>query len=121
LEPVAGPLDPGPVIVAKMPSACPRGRLIRLAPGLIKLPPAWPVVGGSISSDERKDVLSKSVLVLVIVRKESRRLFSMALGVPFKSRIYRNHFSIQRETWSKVKILLSGSWNRTHLLSVVCN
>lgn len=65
---------------------------MRLAPGLTKLPPACPVVGGSMSSDERKDVLSRSVFVLVIVRKESRRLFSIALGVPFKSRIYRDIF-----------------------------
>lgn len=67
--------------------------MIRLAPGLTKLPPAWPVVGGSISSEERKDVLSRSVFVLVIVRKESRRLFSMALGMPFKSRIYKAIFN----------------------------
>jgi hypothetical protein len=32
-------------------------------------------------------VLSNSFLVLVVIRKESRRLFCSALGVPFKSKI----------------------------------
>ena len=42
LDPVGGPLGPGPIILPKMPSLIvpPRGRIIRLAPGLTRLPPA---------------------------------------------------------------------------------
>lgn len=71
-----GPFGPGPVSPANMPSAALLiGSDTRLAPGLTKLPPAWPVTGGSISKDDKKDVLSRSVFVLVMVRKESKRLF----------------------------------------------
>lgn len=42
---------------------------------------------GSISSDDRNDVDGKSSLVLVVVRKWSKRLFWAAPGIPFKSRI----------------------------------
>lgn len=76
-------------MLANIPSpAPPSGRDTLLAPGLTRLPPACPVVGGSMSSDDRKDVLSRCVLVLVMVRKESRRLFCVAFGVPFRSRIF---------------------------------
>jgi len=40
-----------------------------------------------MSSDDRKEVLARSVLVLVMVRKESRRLFWTVFGVPLRSRI----------------------------------
>ena len=63
------------------------GREIRLPPGLTRLPASRPGPGGSMSRDERKDVLSKSVLVLVMVRNESRSVFCCALGVPLMSRI----------------------------------
>lgn len=89
LEPVVGPLGPGPVIPENIPSAAlPIGRDIRLAPGLTRLPPACPVAGGSISKDDKNDVASRSVFVLVIVKKESNRLFWIGFGVPFKSKIY---------------------------------
>ena len=90
LDPVDGPLGPGPVILAKMPSpAPPIGSAILLAPGLTREPPACPVVGGSISSDERKELLPRSVLVLVMTSNASWRLLCVALGVPFRSRICR--------------------------------
>jgi hypothetical protein len=41
---------------------------------------------GSISSDDRNEVLSSSSFVLVMVRNESRRLFCSARGVPLRSR-----------------------------------
>ena len=89
LEPVVGPLGPGPVIPANIPSAAlPIGRDIRLAPGLTRLPPACPVAGGSISNEDKNDVASRSVFVLVIVKKESSRLFWIGFGVPFRSKIY---------------------------------
>lgn len=81
--PVGGPLPNIPSLIEP-----PRGRIIRLAPGLTRLPPAWPVADGSISREDRKDVLWRSVFVLVIVRKESSRLFCTDFGVPFKSRIW---------------------------------
>lgn len=65
-----------------------RGRDTRLPPGLTRLPPSTPGPGGSMSREERKDVLSKSVFVLVMVRNESRRVFCCALGVPLMSRIF---------------------------------
>ena len=43
---------------------------------------------GSMSSEERKDVLSSSGLVLVIVKKASSRSFCAAFGVPLRSRIF---------------------------------
>ena len=86
LDPVGGPLCPGPVILAKMPSP-PRGNDTRLAPGLTRLPPACPVADGSMSSEERNEVLSRSVLVLVMVRNELRRLSCTDFGVPLRSKI----------------------------------
>ena len=55
-----------------------------LLPGLVRL--ATDV--GSMSSEDRKEVLSSSGFVLVMVRKESRRSFCAALGVPLRSRIF---------------------------------
>src|SRR5258708_20183888 len=110
LEPVDGPLGPGPEDTElKMPSP-PNGRVTLLAPGLMRLPPAWPVAAGSISSEERKDVLSRSVFVLVMVRKESNRLFCEAFGVPFRSKIFTNSPSL----------LIFGSMNgENHLLEII--
>ena len=110
LEPVDGPLGPGPEDTEpKMPSP-PNGSVTLLAPGLMRLPPAWPVAAGSISSEERKDVLSRSVFVLVMVRKESNRLFCEAFGVPFRSKIFTNSPSS----------LIFGSMNgETHLLKII--
>jgi hypothetical protein len=62
-----------------------RGNETRLAFGLIKLEPGC--AGGSMSREERKDVDSRSVLVLVIVRKVSSKAFCAAFGVPLRSRI----------------------------------
>jgi hypothetical protein len=42
---------------------------------------------GSMSSDERNEVLSNSGFVDEMVTKASKRLFCEALGVPFRSRI----------------------------------
>ena len=58
--------------------------LALLLPGLVM----FAMRPGSMSSEERKDVLSSSGLVLVIVRKESRRSFCAAFGVPLRSRIF---------------------------------
>ena len=41
---------------------------------------------GSISRDDKNDVLSSSSFVLVMVRNESRRLFCSARGVPLRSK-----------------------------------
>ena len=49
--------------------------------------PAWELFEGSMSRDDKKEVVSSSFLVLVMVRKESNRLFWSGLAVPFKSRI----------------------------------
>lgn len=98
LEPVDGPLGPGPpVMEAKMPSFPPKGRDTLLAPGLMRLPPECPVAAGSMSREERKEVLSRSVLVLVMVRKESRRLFWVDLGVPLRSKIW-NHLTVSENS-----------------------
>ena len=86
MDPVEGPLGVGVERLAKILSPA-KGSDILLPAGLIRLPPTYPAAGGSMSSDDRKEVLSKSVLVLVIVRKESRRLFWTAFGVPFRSKI----------------------------------
>jgi len=83
---VGGPLSGGEVKALKTLSAVEvedNGSAIRLVAGL----PTARLVGGSMSKDVRNDVLSSSVLVLVIVRKESRRLFCSVLGVPLRSRI----------------------------------
>jgi hypothetical protein len=47
-----------------------------------------------MSSEERKEVLSRSVLVLVMERKESNRLFWTDFGVPLRSRIYYTKWGI---------------------------
>jgi hypothetical protein len=91
LAPVEGPVTAGEVndenkLSPPLPVTA-RGRETRLPPGLTRLPPSKPGPGGSMSREERKDVLSKSVFVLVIVRNESRRAFCCALGVPLISRI----------------------------------
>jgi len=44
--------------------------------------------GGSMSSEERKDVLSSSDIVLVIVRKMSSSPFCSDLGVPLRSNTF---------------------------------
>jgi hypothetical protein len=92
-EPVEGPVDAGEVNDENKPSlplpVTARGRETRLPPGLTRLPPSRPGPGGSMSRDDRKDVLSRSVFVLVMVRNESRRAFCCALGVPLMSRIFR--------------------------------
>lgn len=65
--------------------AVPPGRSdTRLLPGLVR----FATCPGSISSDERNEVLSSSDFVLVIVRKESSRSFCAAFGVPLRSRIF---------------------------------
>lgn len=86
LDPVGGPLSGGDVKAPKTLSAAEaedNGSAIRLVAGL----PTAKLVGGSISNEVRNDVFSRSVLVLVTVRNESRRLFCSILGVPFRSRI----------------------------------
>jgi len=92
LDPVGGPLkgggplrEPNMLSVFGPPGEIDRGSAVLLEPGLPRVAPS--VMDGSISRAERNDVLSKSVLVLVIVRKESRRLFCSIFGVPFRSRI----------------------------------
>ena len=77
LDPVGGPLGDGadrPAKILSLPAAF-SGNDSRLPPGLSKLPPMAPVAGGSMSKDDKKEVLSRSVFVLVIERKESCRLF----------------------------------------------
>lgn len=90
LDPVGGPLKGGDpsdpnILSDPMPGVVDSGRVTRLEPGLLNVAPS--VKGGSISRAERNDVLSRSVLVLVMVRNESRRLFCPVFGVPFKSSI----------------------------------
>lgn len=58
----------------------------RLAPGLPR--PERVVAEGSMSNEERKDELSSSLLVLVIVTKESNKLFCSVRGVPLRSSTY---------------------------------
>ena len=77
----------GEVSAAKMPSPpapAPARRLTRLPPGL----PSVEVWGGSMSKDDRKEELSRSVFLLVIVKNESMRSFCCVLGVPLRSRIW---------------------------------
>ena len=88
LDPVVGPLSGGDVKALNTLSAAEAedsGSAIRLVAGL----PTAKLAGGSISKDVRKDVFSRSILVLVMVRNESRRLFCSILGVPLRSRICR--------------------------------
>lgn len=86
LDPVGGPLSGGDVKALNTLSAAEvedNGSAIRLVAGL----PTAKLIGGSMSKEVRNDVFSRSVLVLVMVRNESRRLFCSALGVPLRSRI----------------------------------
>lgn len=96
--PVEGPLDGGLPSAANKLSAAPMGVLtpstsgseIRLPVGLVAFEAPlliWVVFEGSMSSEDRKEVVSSSFLVLVMVKNESRRLFCSSLGVPFRSRI----------------------------------
>ncbi len=55
-----------------------------LLPGLVR----FATDAGSMSSEERKDVLSSSGFVLVMVRKESSRSFCAAFSVPLRSIIF---------------------------------
>lgn len=96
-DPVGGPLKGGDPNTANKLSAAPigvltppstRGREMRLPAGLVKLELIWVVVVGSISRDDRNEVLSSSFLVLVMVKNESRRLPCSGKGVPFKSKIF---------------------------------
>jgi hypothetical protein len=64
------------------------GRDTRLAFGLDKVPVRCAPPPGSMSREDKKEVPSSSSFVLVIVRKESSRLFCSAFGVPFRSRIW---------------------------------
>ena len=56
----------------------------RLLPGLVM----FATEPGSMSRVVRKELPSRSVFVLVMVRKESRRSFCAAFGVPLRSRIF---------------------------------
>lgn len=98
LEPVGGPLNGGEPSAANRLSAAPKGVVwppstsgkdTRLPAGLVILELIWAVDPGSMSSEDRNDVLSSSVFVLVIVKNESRRLFWSFRGVPLRSKIYR--------------------------------
>lgn len=83
---MGGPLIGGDVNAPNTVSAAEAddsGSAMRLVDGL----PNAQLVGGSISKDVRKEVVSRSVFVLVMVRNESRRLFCSILGVPLRSRI----------------------------------
>jgi len=62
------------------------GNDTRLPPGLEVVATMLPTEG-SISSDDKKDAVSSSGLVLVIVRNESSSPFCSAFGVPLRSRI----------------------------------
>jgi hypothetical protein len=102
LDDVYDPLRVGDPITAKklsalilgpLPPLSMDGRETRLPPGLAKFPLFTVSVGGSISKEDRNEVDSRSCLVLVMVRNESRILFCSALGVPFRSRIFPRHIS----------------------------
>ena len=58
----------------------------RLPPGLEVLLTML-LTEGSMSSDDKKDAVSSSGLVLVIVRNESSSPFCSVFGVPLRSRI----------------------------------
>ena len=60
---------------------------MRLPAGLVRFELICVVVAGSMSRDDKNDVLSSSLLVLVMVKNESRRLLCSGRGVPFKSKI----------------------------------
>lgn len=80
-EPLVWTLRGGDDSAAKMLSGVPGMSDARL-PGEPR-PTVWL---GSMSNVDRKDELSSSCLVLVIVRKESSRSFCSALAVPLRSR-----------------------------------
>jgi hypothetical protein len=94
-SPVGGPLSGGdpkaanrlsPAAVAPlMPPFTSEGRDTRLPPGLAKVICAAP--GGSMSKEDKNEMLSNSVFVLVMVKNESSSLLCSVLGVPFRSRI----------------------------------
>ena len=85
------PTSGGDVSAARMPSPLvPARRFTRLEPGL----PRVDECAGSMSSEDKNDVFSRSAAVLVIVRKESIRSFSWVFGVPLRSRIF--HRSLVR-------------------------
>lgn len=92
--PVGGPLKGGEAIPPNKLSdvdvlfapAIMEGKWTRLPVGLAKLLSC--VVGGSISSVDKKDVPSSSGLALVMVMKVSNKLFCSIRGVPFRSRIF---------------------------------
>lgn len=68
---------------AKIPSAAGR-TVVLVAPGLVK-----PVSdAGSISREDRKDLSSRFVFVLVTTRNESIKSFCWEGVDPFKSRTY---------------------------------
>lgn len=94
--PVGGPLKGGEPNAASKLSAAPNGVLAppstkgsetRLPAGLVILELICAVAAGSMSRCDKNDMLSSSVLVLVMVKNVSRRLFCSDRGVPFKSRI----------------------------------
>ena len=62
------------------------GNDTRLPPGLEVVAMILPAEG-SISSDDKKEAVSSSGLVLVIVRNESSNPFCSVFGVPLRSRI----------------------------------
>ena len=94
---MGGPLKLGDPNAANKLSAVPigmlappsvRGSETRLPAGLVKSELICAVVVGSMSRDDKNEVLSSSLLVLVMVKNESRRLLCSGRGVPFRSRIY---------------------------------
>lgn len=95
-DPVGGPLKGGDPNAANKLSAAPigvlalpstRGSETRLPAGLVRLELICVVAAGSMSRDDRNDVLSSSFLVLVMVKNESSKLPCSGKGVPFRSRI----------------------------------
>ncbi len=100
LDPVGGPLSGGDDSPEKMPSL---GALIILG---LTMPPCDAV--GSMSSDDRNEVLSSSLFVLVIVRNESNRSFCWNFGVPFRSRICSKGQRIDVERQKQTRLLEVG-------------
>lgn len=96
------------------------GRLILLAPGLELDPPRWLDVEGSMSREERKEVLSSSSLWLVMVTKRSSKWSASDFEVPFKSRIWKVWETRQRCWRRELDIELEpfGSWRMNHLQQV---
>lgn len=78
----------GEVNADRMPSPpAPARRLTRLPPGL----PNVDDCAGSMSSEDKNEVFSRSVFVLVMVKNESIRSFCCCFGVPFRSSICKRH------------------------------